>query len=107
KEIEGETRGEDCGRQEYGRVWRVHRRLRRRTCGADRRCRPTRRDARQGRRADCGVEIKIAVGGLVEPEMADFEPILLRRILQKASPSLDAYKADGGYRAVQKAVSEM
>src|SRR6266478_7215361 len=39
--------------------------------------------------------------------MAEFEPVLLRRILNKASPSLDAYKADGGYRALQKAASEM
>src|SRR5436309_10148043 len=39
--------------------------------------------------------------------MAEFEPVLLRRILQKASPSLDAYRADGGYRALQKAASEM
>jgi NADH-quinone oxidoreductase subunit F len=39
--------------------------------------------------------------------MAQFEPVLLRRILQKAAPGLDAYRADGGYRALQKAVSEM
>jgi NADH-quinone oxidoreductase subunit F len=39
--------------------------------------------------------------------MADFEPVLLRRILQKASPSLDAYRADGGYRALHKALHEM
>src|SRR6266852_5821283 len=39
--------------------------------------------------------------------MAEFEPVLLRRILQKASPSLDAYRADGGYRALNKAVHEM
>src|SRR6266478_55762 len=39
--------------------------------------------------------------------MAEFEPVLLRRILNKASPSLDAYRADGGYRALQKAVNEM
>jgi NADH-quinone oxidoreductase subunit F len=39
--------------------------------------------------------------------MAEFEPVLLRRILQKASPWLDAYRADGGYRALQKAVHEM
>ncbi len=39
--------------------------------------------------------------------MADFEPVLLRRILKKASPSLDAYRADGGYQALQKAVDEM
>src|SRR5665213_2219938 len=36
--------------------------------------------------------------------MADFEPVLLRRILRNASPSLDAYRADGGYQALQKAV---
>ncbi len=39
--------------------------------------------------------------------MADFEPVLLRRISKKASPSLDAYRADGGYRALNKAVHEM
>jgi NADH-quinone oxidoreductase subunit F len=39
--------------------------------------------------------------------MAEFEPVLLSRILKKASPSLDAYRADGGYRALQKAVLEM
>ena len=37
--------------------------------------------------------------------MADFEPVLLRRILKKASPWLDAYRADGGYRALHKAVT--
>jgi NADH-quinone oxidoreductase subunit F len=39
--------------------------------------------------------------------MADFEPVLLRRILTKASPWLDAYRADGGYRVLQKALNEM
>jgi NADH-quinone oxidoreductase subunit F len=39
--------------------------------------------------------------------MADFEPVLLRRILQKASPALDAYRADGGYRALAKALNDM
>ncbi len=39
--------------------------------------------------------------------MADFEPVLLRRINRKASPSLDAYRADGGYKALEKAVSQM
>src|SRR2546422_575022 len=39
--------------------------------------------------------------------MPDFEPVLLRRIAEKASPTLDAYRADGGYRALQKAASEM
>src|SRR5437016_11330525 len=39
--------------------------------------------------------------------MPDFEPILLRRILKKASPALDAYRADGGYRALAKALNEM
>jgi NADH-quinone oxidoreductase subunit F len=36
--------------------------------------------------------------------MAEFEPILLRRINRKASPSLEAYEADGGYRAARKAL---
>src|SRR5437588_2278847 len=39
--------------------------------------------------------------------MADFEPVLLRRIAKKAEPGLDAYRADGGYRALTKAVNEM
>jgi len=39
--------------------------------------------------------------------MPDFEPVLLKRIARKASPLLDAYRADGGYRALQKAVGEM
>src|SRR5580692_6706390 len=39
--------------------------------------------------------------------MAEFEPVLLRRILKNASPSLDAYRADGGYRALEKALNEM
>ena len=36
--------------------------------------------------------------------MAEFEPVLLRRINKKASPSLEAYEADGGYRAARKAL---
>jgi NADH-quinone oxidoreductase subunit F len=40
-------------------------------------------------------------------DMAEFEPVLLRRIVKKASPWLDAYRADGGYRALQKALNEM
>jgi NADH-quinone oxidoreductase subunit F len=39
--------------------------------------------------------------------MAEFEPVLLRRIQKKASPALDAYRADGGYQALQKALNEM
>src|SRR4051794_13399809 len=39
--------------------------------------------------------------------MPDFEPVLLRRVLKKASPSLDAYRADGGYRALAKALDSM
>jgi NADH-quinone oxidoreductase subunit F len=39
--------------------------------------------------------------------MPEFEPVLLRRILRKANVSLDAYRADGGYRALQKAVNDM
>jgi len=39
--------------------------------------------------------------------MPDFEPILLKRINAKASPWLDAYRADGGYRALAKALNEM
>src|SRR5262245_55450962 len=39
--------------------------------------------------------------------MPDFEPVLLRRSLKGASPSLDAYRADGGYRALTKALNQM
>src|ERR1700676_4610580 len=39
--------------------------------------------------------------------MAEFEPVLLRRILRNADPGLDAYRADGGYRALAKALNEM
>src|SRR5436309_12661427 len=39
--------------------------------------------------------------------MPDFEPVLLSRVLRKASPALDAYRADGGYRALTKALNEM
>jgi NADH-quinone oxidoreductase subunit F len=39
--------------------------------------------------------------------MAEFEPVLLRRILKNASPWLEAYRQDGGYRALQKALNEM
>jgi NADH-quinone oxidoreductase subunit F len=39
--------------------------------------------------------------------MPDFEPVLLRRILKNADPWLDAYRADGGYRALAKALNEM
>ena len=38
--------------------------------------------------------------------MADFEPVLLRRILKKVSPALESYRADGGYWALTKAVNE-
>src|ERR1700722_6676071 len=39
--------------------------------------------------------------------MAEFEPVLLRRVLKKADVSLDAYRADGGYQALAKAVNEI
>ena len=39
--------------------------------------------------------------------MAEFEPVLLRRILKKADVGLDAYRADSGYQALHKAVHEM
>ncbi len=39
--------------------------------------------------------------------MPEFEPVLLRRILRNADPPLEAYRADGGYRALEKAVYEM
>src|SRR5213083_856237 len=39
--------------------------------------------------------------------MADFEPVLLRRVGKPDSQSLTGYRADGGYRALTKAVNEM
>src|SRR6266511_840129 len=39
--------------------------------------------------------------------MPDFEPVLLRRILRNADPGLNAYRADGGYRALEKALTLM
>src|SRR5882724_6680132 len=39
--------------------------------------------------------------------MTNFEPVLLKRIQAKASPWLDAYRADGGYGALFKALHEM
>src|SRR6266481_1114537 len=41
-----------------------------------------------------------------EMQMPDFEPILLKRSNAKASPWLDAYRADGGYRGLTKALGE-
>src|SRR6266478_6035719 len=39
--------------------------------------------------------------------MPDFEPVLLRRVGKPDSQSLAGYRADGGYRALTKAVNEM
>src|SRR5262245_51967712 len=39
--------------------------------------------------------------------MPDFEPVLLRRINQPDSASLASYQADGGYRALAKALADM
>jgi NADH-quinone oxidoreductase subunit F len=39
--------------------------------------------------------------------MADFEPVLLRRVGKPNSSSLETYRADGGYRALAKALNEM
>jgi NADH-quinone oxidoreductase subunit F len=39
--------------------------------------------------------------------MADFERVLLRRVGKPDSQSLAGYRADGGYRALTKAVNEM
>src|SRR4051794_32178811 len=41
------------------------------------------------------------------PTMPDFEPVLLRRVGKPDSQSLAAYRADGGYRALGKALNEM
>ena len=37
--------------------------------------------------------------------MPEFEPVLLKRVLKNAGPSLDAYRADGGYKALDKALA--
>jgi NADH-quinone oxidoreductase subunit F len=39
--------------------------------------------------------------------MAEFHPVLLRRINQPNSTSLESYRADGGYRALARAVEGM
>src|SRR5262245_27210144 len=39
--------------------------------------------------------------------MSDFEPVLLKRVGKADSQSLESYRADGGYRALAKALNEM
>jgi NADH-quinone oxidoreductase subunit F len=39
--------------------------------------------------------------------MAEFEPVLLRRINKPNSASIETYRADGGYRALEKALKTM
>jgi NADH-quinone oxidoreductase subunit F len=39
--------------------------------------------------------------------MAEFQPVLLRRVGQADSQALASYRADGGYRALAKALGEM
>ncbi|HLJ91715.1 MAG TPA: NADH-quinone oxidoreductase subunit NuoF [Gemmataceae bacterium] len=39
--------------------------------------------------------------------MAEFEPVLLRRVGKPNSQSIETYRADGGYRALAKAVNDM
>src|SRR6202050_4369393 len=39
--------------------------------------------------------------------MPAIEPVLLRRVGKANSQALDAYRADGGYRALAKALGEM
>src|SRR5258708_32150301 len=39
--------------------------------------------------------------------MAEFEPVLLRRVGTLDSQSLESYRADSGYRALAKALNEM
>jgi NADH-quinone oxidoreductase subunit F len=39
--------------------------------------------------------------------MAEFEPVLLRRVGKPNSQSLESYRAGGGYRALAKALNEM
>jgi NADH-quinone oxidoreductase subunit F len=38
--------------------------------------------------------------------MADFQPVLLRRVGKPDSQAIDGYRADGGYRALEKAARE-
>ena len=39
--------------------------------------------------------------------MAEFDPVLLRRIDKDNSQSLEGYRADGGYQALERALSDM
>src|SRR5438552_5725466 len=39
--------------------------------------------------------------------MAEFEPVLLRQVGKPNSQALEGYRADGGYRALAKALNEM
>ncbi len=39
--------------------------------------------------------------------MAEFEPVLLRRVGKPSIQSLESYRADGGFRALAKALNEM
>ena len=39
--------------------------------------------------------------------MPPYEPVLLRRVGKPDSQSIETYLADGGYRALTKAVTEM
>src|SRR5438445_11198668 len=39
--------------------------------------------------------------------MADYEPVLLRRLGKPDSQSIETYRADGGYRALVRALNEM
>src|SRR5581483_9600176 len=39
--------------------------------------------------------------------MPDYEPVLLRRVGKPNSQALEGYRADGGYRALAKALNEM
>src|SRR5438270_3231897 len=39
--------------------------------------------------------------------MPDVEPVILKRIAARANPWLDGYRADGGYRAATRAITEM
>src|SRR5438128_7342838 len=39
--------------------------------------------------------------------MAEYEPVLLRRVGKPDSRSIETYRADGGYRALAKALNDM
>src|SRR5712691_3527102 len=51
------------------------------------------------------IEINAVLDG--QSTMPEFEPVLLRRVGKPDSQSLASYRADGGYKALTKALNEM